>query len=117
VAPTETTGSTAAPTTTVSTTTSDALVATTPSTSSTSTTTTTEPPSEVNPPDVEAWWCNAFRDATAQSPADFAQGLADDFRHGYTDMPADYLDEAAVQAALVLCDPEYGRAVADALSR
>ena len=58
---------------------------------------TTEPPGEVNPPDVEAWWCGAFEAAAGQSPVDFAQGLADDFRHGYTDVPADTLEEGAEQ--------------------
>ena len=118
VAPTEATAPTVTSTTTISATTSIAPVTTVVATSTTSTTsssTTTEPPSEMNPPDVEAWWCGALREAGARNPADFAQGLADDFRHGYTDMPADTLEEAAGQAALVVCDPEYGRAVADAL--
>ncbi len=77
--------------------------------------TTTEPPGAVNPPDVEAWWCDAFEAAAGQDPAEFAHGLADDFRHGYTDMPADTLEEGAEQAALVSCDPEYGQAVAEAI--
>ena len=115
IAPTEATAPTAPTTTTTSATTSTEAVTTTEAASTTSTATTTEPPGEVNPPDVEAWWCGAFDAATGQTPVDFAQGLADDFRHGYTDVPADTLEEAADQAALVSCDPEYGRAVADAL--
>lgn len=122
VAPSETTTPTgattttnSATTTTNSATTSTAAVTTTEAVSTTSTVTTTELPGEVNSPAVEAWWCGAFDSAAGQSPVDFAQGLADDFRHGYTDVPADSLEEAADQAALVSCDPEYGRAVADAL--
>ena len=113
--PTETTTPTAATTTTIPATTTTEAVTTTEAASTTSTATTTEPPGEVNPPDVEAWWCGAFDAAAGQSPIEFAQGLADDFRHGYTDMPAETLEEAADQAALVSCDPEHGRAVADAL--
>ena len=113
--PTETTAPTAATTTTIPATTTTEAVTTTESASTTSTVTTTEPPGEVNPPDVEAWWCGAFDAAAGQTPVDFAQGLADDFRHGYTDIPAETLEEAADQAALVSCDPEYGLAVADAL--
>jgi len=115
IAPNETTAPTGATTTTISATTSTEAVPTTEAASTTSTATTTEPPLEVNPPDVEAWWCSAFDGAAGRSPVDFAQGLADDFRHGYTDVPADTLEEAADQAALVSCDPEYGRAVSDAL--
>jgi len=112
-ATTETAATTVASTTTISATTSTKAVTTTEAASTTSTT--TEPPGEVNPPDVEAWWCGAFEAAAGQSPVDFAQGLADDFRHGYTDMPAGTLEEGAEQVALVSCDPEYGRAVAEAL--
>jgi hypothetical protein len=115
IAPTETTAPTAATTTTISAATSTEVVTTTEAASTTSTATSTEPPGEVNPPDVEAWWCGTFDAAAGQGPVDFAQGLADDFRHGYTDVPADTLEEAANQAALTSCDPEYGRAVADAL--
>jgi hypothetical protein len=117
--PTETSVSTTASTSTIPPTTSTVSVTTTAavSTSSSSTTSTTsEPPKEVNPQDVETWWCDAFRAAAGQDPADFARGLTDDFRHGYTDVPADTIEEAAGQAALVVCDPEYGRAVADALA-
>jgi hypothetical protein len=113
-ATTETTATTVASTTTIPATTSSEAVTTTEAASTTSTTT-TEPPVEVNPPDVEAWWCGAFEAAAGQSPVDFAQGLADDFRHGYTDMPAGTLEEGAEQVALVSCDPDYGRAVAEAL--
>lgn len=112
----ETTATTVASTTTVAETTSTEAVTTTVASSTTSTTT-TEPPRDVNPPDVEAWWCDVFDAAAGQDPVEFAQGLADDFRHGYSDMPADTLEESAEQAALVSCDPEYGRAVAEALLR
>ena len=115
VAPTETTAPTAETTTTISAAPSTVAVTTTEAASTTSTATTTEPPLAVNPPDVEAWWCAAFDAAAGRSPVDFARGLADDFRHGYTDVPADTLEEAADQAKLVSCDPEYGRAVSDAL--
>ncbi|MGB5169538.1 MAG: hypothetical protein WBN71_02060 [Acidimicrobiia bacterium] len=115
VASTETTTTTSVSTTTISATTSTEAVATTEAPSRTSTTTTTEPPDEVNPPEVEAWWCDTFEVAAGQSPTDFAQGLEDDFRHGYSDVPADNLEDAADQAALVSCNPEYGKAVADAL--
>lgn len=115
ITPTETTAPTAATTTTIPATTSTEAVTTTEVASTTSTATTTEPPGDVNPPDVEAWWCGSFDAAAGQSPVDFAQGLADDFRHGYTDVPADTLEEAADQAALVSCDPEYGLVVAGAL--
>lgn len=119
VAPTESSVSTMASTSSIPTTTSTVPVTTTAaaSTSSSSTTTsTTELPQEVNPQEVETWWCDAFRAAAGQDPTDFARALADDFRHGYTDVPADTIEEAATQAALVLCDPEYGREVADALT-
>jgi len=72
-------------------------------------------PIEVNPPDVEAWWCDAFERAGDQSPDDFALWLTDDFRHGYSTMPAESLEAGAHQAALVQCDPGYGQAVAEAL--
>ena len=101
-------------TTTVEVTTTTEVATTTEATSMTSTST-TESPGEVNPPNVEAWWCDAFEAASGQDPAEFARGLADDFRHGYSDMPADTLEEGAEQAALVSCDPEYGQAVAEAL--
>jgi hypothetical protein len=114
-AATETTAPTPVPTTATPTTAPTELVTTTEPASTTSTTTTTEPPGEVNPPDVEAWWCSAFEVAAGQSPVDFAQALADDFRHGYSEVPADSLEEAADQAVLVACDPQYGRAVAAAL--
>ena len=104
---------TLAPTSTEVTTTVE-VTTTTEATSMTSTST-TESPGEVNPPNVEAWWCDAFEAASGQDPAEFARGLADDFRHGYSDMPADTLEEGAEQAALVSCDPEYGQAVAEAL--
>lgn len=113
----ETTATTLASTTTIAETTSTAAVTTADATSTTSTTTTTEPTAETNPLDVEAWWCDAFDVAAGQDAAAFAQAVADDFRHGYSDMPADTLEEGAEQAALVSCDPEYGRAVADALVR
>lgn len=113
-ATTAATVATLAPTTTISATTSTEATTTTGATSTTSTST-TESPGEVNPPDVEAWWCDAFEAASGQDPAEFARGLADDFRHGYSDMPADTLEEGAEQAALVSCDPEYGQAVAEAL--
>ena len=116
--PIETSVSTTASTSTIPPTTSTTSVTTTAaaSTSSSTTSTTSEPPGEVNPQDVETWWCDAFQDAAGQDPTDFARGLADDFRHGYADVPADTIEEAAGQAALVVCDPEYGRAVADALA-
>ena len=112
---TETAVPTPVPTTTTSTTAPTELVTTTEPASTTSTTTITEPPGDVNPPDVEAWWCSAFEVAAGQSPVDFAKALADDFRHGYSEVPADSVEEAADQAVLVACDPEYGRAVAAAL--
>lgn len=111
---TETTAPSAASTTTIPATTSTEAVTTTAE-PTTSTTTTTEPPGDVNPADIETWWCGAFEAAAGRSPTEFAQGLADDFRHGYTDVPAESLEEVADQAALVLCDPEYGQAVAEAL--
>jgi hypothetical protein len=114
-AATETTVPALVSTTTTSTTAPTEPVTTTEPASTTSTTTTTEPPGEVNPPDVEAWWCSAFEAAAGQSPVDFASALADDFRHGYSEVPADSLEVAADQAVLVACDPEYGRAVAAAL--
>lgn len=120
IAPTESSVPAVASTSTIPTTTSTVPVTTTAATSTSSssstTTSTTEPPQEANPQEVETWWCDAFQAAAGQSPTDFARGLADDFRHGYTDVPADTIEEAAGQAALVLCDPEYGRAVADALT-
>lgn len=112
-ASTSTTTTLAAPTepstsTTVAVTTTDDLT-------TTSTVTTTEAPIEMNAPDVEAWWCDAFDRAEGQSPEDFALGLSDDVRHGYSDMPAETLEDGAGQAALVQCDPGYGQAVAEAL--
>ena len=115
-ATTEPTATSVASTTTISATTSTEAATTTEATSTTSATT-TELPGAVNPPDVEAWWCSAFETAAGRDPAEFARGLADDFRHGYTDMPADTLEEGAEQAALVSCDPEYGQAVAEALAQ
>lgn len=91
------------------------VVTTTDDLATTSTVTTTEAPIEVNAPDVEAWWCDAFDRAGDQSPEDFALGLSDDVRHGYSDMPAETLEDGAAQAALVQCDPGYGQAVAEAL--
>ena len=115
-AATETTSPTPVPTTTTSMTAPPEAVTTTePALTTSTTTTTSEPPGEVNPPDVESWWCSAFEVAAGQSPVDFAQALADDFRHGYSEVPAGSLEEAADQAVLVACDPEYGRAVAAAL--
>ena len=70
----------------------------------------------MNPPEVEAWWCEAFAAAGDQSASDFAQALLDDFRHGYTSMPAETIVEGAEQAAIVQCDPEYGLAVAAGLT-
>ena len=91
------------------------VVTTTYGLSTTSTVTTTVTPIEVNPPDVEAWWCDAFERAGDQNPDGFALWLTDDFRNGYSTMPAESLEAGANQAALVRCDPEYGQAVAEAL--
>lgn len=107
-------GATATPPTSTSTS-IPVIVTTTEGVSTTSTVATTVVPMEVNPPDVEAWWCAAFERAGDQSPDDFALGLTDDFRHGYSDMPAETLEIGAGQAALVQCDPGYGQAVAEAL--
>jgi hypothetical protein len=79
--------------------------------------TTTAPMIEANPPDVEAWWCAAIGRAAAagSAPQDFAQDFDDDLRYGYTDAPVETVEQAAAQLERVQCDPDYARAVADAL--
>lgn len=119
-APAETPTTVLEATTPSSTTTAAAVTTTVPATTTTTvadttTTSTTVPPVDVNPPEVEAWWCDAFDAAGGQSATDFAQALLDDFRHGYSSMPAETIADGAEQAAIVQCDPEYGQAVAAVL--
>ena len=98
----ETTTSTQAPTTT--------LVA--------DSTTTTAVVAEMNPPDVETWWCTAIKGAAAAgtAPEDFARDFDDEFRHGYTDAPVETIGEAADQLGRVQCAPDYAAAVIAALA-
>ena len=80
-------------------------------------TTSSEPPTEVNPADVEAWWCAAMARAIAAgtAPQDFARNFDDELRHGYTEAPVETVEDAAGQLERLQCEPAFAEAVADAL--
>lgn len=79
--------------------------------------TTTTLDAETNPPDVENWWCATIERATVAGLAseDLARDFDDEFRHGYSDAPVETIEEAVAQLGLVQCDPDYAKAIADAL--
>lgn len=79
--------------------------------------TTTILDAETNPPNVESWWCETIERATVAGLAseDLARDFDDELRHGYSDAPVETVEEAVAQLELVQCDPDYAKAVADAL--